>query len=374
MVLLTGCGKTENVPALIEQNDSAMVDYPVEVKELFTATYVEGYLREDMVKQFFKVSGDIEKVYVRIGDRVTKGQVLAKLDCRDMEEELELLKTIHQKQNELAKNQEKQFALQIEDEQSRMNELVCNGASNQEVMLKRIAIEEVRENAYYAKNSAKAEKQSREARIADLSQQIKEHYLYASQSGSITFCGMNLAKISVSAYEPFILISSNSCHIELKESVDINMVNHAKSMTAYVAGKPCKLICEKKIEMVAGKETQTGIFRIDEFQPEFLGTKVLVEIVHKSTKDALVIPEQALMKGVKGYYVYVKDNEQSVKCPVKIGMRQNGYVQITEGLKGNEVCYGYQTVTLSGRTQEEIVSRDELKEDCYGKPEQGIGK
>lgn len=53
--------------------------------------------------------------------------------------------------------------------------------------------------------------------------------------------------------------------------------------------------------------------------------------------NAIMIPEEAVMPGSQGKSVYIVDGEIAKMTPVKLGMRRNGKVQVTEGLQAGQV-------------------------------------
>lgn len=71
---------------------------------------------------------------------------------------------------------------------------------------------------------------------------------------------------------------------------------------------------------------------------ELLSPGMFVHLAQQisTVKDALVIPEQAVMTDVKGNYVYTIDDNHAVKTEVKLGARADGLAQVESGLKLNE--------------------------------------
>jgi membrane fusion protein, multidrug efflux system len=53
-------------------------------------------------------------------------------------------------------------------------------------------------------------------------------------------------------------------------------------------------------------------------------------------KNKILIPENALLKIEQGDFVYVMIEEKAKMIPVKIGMREDVNVEITEGIKEND--------------------------------------
>jgi membrane fusion protein (multidrug efflux system) len=62
------------------------------------------------------------------------------------------------------------------------------------------------------------------------------------------------------------------------------------------------------------------------------GAYVQIELRLKQTKDALMVPTQAVIPVLKGQTVLVRKNGLVASIPVKTGIRTATSVQITEGL------------------------------------------
>ena len=76
------------------------------------------------------------------------------------------------------------------------------------------------------------------------------------------------------------------------------------------------------------------------------------------TKGALVVPDQAVMADIKGYYVFKVVGNKVAQTYVKVGLRTGGNAQILSGLslKDQIVVEGQQklqdgsTITLTATT------------------------
>lgn len=67
----------------------------------------------------------------------------------------------------------------------------------------------------------------------------------------------------------------------------------------------------------------------DIFKPgEFVTARQTIGAI----KNAILVPEQSLIASLHGYAVYTVKNGKATEIPVKIGARNNGFVQITHGL------------------------------------------
>jgi membrane fusion protein (multidrug efflux system) len=65
-----------------------------------------------------------------------------------------------------------------------------------------------------------------------------------------------------------------------------------------------------------------------------LFAELVVEIA--SRPGALMVPEEAVMYGRDGTYVWRLEDEQAVRVPVELGIRQPGRVELTSGVRAGD--------------------------------------
>ena len=84
----------------------------------------------------------------------------------------------------------------------------------------------------------------------------------------------------------------------------------------------------RSIDVIADVSDETA------WQP---GASVKAEIILGEHPNAILIPEQSLVLRPAGEVVYVIQNNTAIQKVVKTGLRQDGKIEITEGLKPNEI-------------------------------------
>src|SRR5699024_3366187 len=86
VLLLTACGNNNKQAVPSEEINAIPVTLvPVEIKEVVRPVYASGLLATDNEARLsFKTAGIIRKIYVREGDRISKGQLLAELDVTEV--------------------------------------------------------------------------------------------------------------------------------------------------------------------------------------------------------------------------------------------------------------------------------------------------
>lgn len=66
------------------------------------------------------------------------------------------------------------------------------------------------------------------------------------------------------------------------------------------------------------------------------GSFVNVYVDMGKTDNALLVPTQAVTSVLKGHKVYVAKAGMAIEVPVKVGLRTDAFVQITEGLNAGD--------------------------------------
>ncbi|MCM8820742.1 MAG: efflux RND transporter periplasmic adaptor subunit [Candidatus Omnitrophica bacterium] len=85
------------------------------------------------------------------------------------------------------------------------------------------------------------------------------------------------------------------------------------------------------------------------------GMFVRVEIIVKTHKGAVVVPEKAVFTEEDKSYVLVVDGSIVKKREVKTGMAEDGYIEITEGLSGGEKVVVEGGIGLEDGTKVEVI-------------------
>lgn len=88
---------------------------------------------------------------------------------------------------------------------------------------------------------------------------------------------------------------------------------------------------------------------------QFVKAKLILEL----KKNAILVPEQALCLGQKGFYVFVVDQGNIVKkIDVTVGERIAGLVEVTSGLKAKEIVVTNGQINLKTGSEVEVKSID----------------
>lgn len=123
----------------------------------------------------------------------------------------------------------------------------------------------------------------------------------------------------------------------------------AQEIYAFAGGK------KYRVNQIRTDSENSSAFEFAEEDVQIdMGEDVYLVVVNHSRENALSVPVSAVNGEKGGYYVYVKQGEESVITPVSIGMSDGVYTEILSGLSENDEVqvtsartYGSQRSTLT---------------------------
>lgn len=285
---------------------------------------VQGTIESDNnISIPFQMGGIVTKIYVKEGDYVTKGKLIAEVDgsiyernIESLEINFEMAKTAYERQKRLWDQNigsEMQY-LQIKTQKESLEKQL-------EAMREQYKLTKI-----YAQISGTVDEIS-----------VKEGEMAAPGRPAVRLVKLSALKIEASLSEEFISSVSE------KDMVDIEIpaasVNFSQPITAV-----SKVIDPNNrtfnIEIKIPR-------KIDNVKPNMLA---VLTINDYTNKDALVVPLNAVQKTDKLEFVYIAEqndgNWVSKKQTVKTGKYYNNKTEILEGLKAGEkiIVEGYNQV------------------------------
>jgi len=339
LCMAAGCGKAaseEDNIIIVEQEEEEEEDFDLAVvtrRDLIQTVVVRSqYKAAHMELLSFHVDGElIHEVYVKEGDEVVRGQLLASLSAEGIEDEIEKLEyeiartqllldqVLAAKQAdidyaELEYSYTHQWYMEKEAHEERLAEIEESYAYE---------IEDYEDSLYIAN-----------LRLADLQAQLSTGKLYAGISGTVVYVMPDLqGSITEADKHIFTITNSDECFF---------VADYPEDAVYFEEGVPVTL--EVSMGTSAGtyevlpKFTADGglaFVLVDEESAQIqLGAKGMITIVLENRQDVLCVPPDALNSADDRYYVYVMDenNCQQVKW-VEIGLQNRDYVEIISGLE-----------------------------------------
>ena len=333
-----------------------------------------------------RATGEIIKMNVKVGDKVTKGQLIAKLDSRDIEKQIKQAKDqIYILNKELQLEQEtypfqRNINLeQIRDATSRMQTAL--GKYERELYLYRRGFSAKEEldtirtdydTAKAALNQAqlelkrydrehfliverlKLEIERQKSYLEELNVRLSYTEIYSPINGIVTQVTAEEGETLVSGLQVGNLITVlNPELLELwiyVDETDISKVSVGQSVEYTVDTYPEKTFIGKIDRINISPDIfenivyYRAIVNIDNKTAEFLKPEMTTQckIIIASKKDVLVVPNEAL-KWKDGHYIVYKiiNDETNLveEVPIKMGERGDVTTEVIEGLKeGDKVA------------------------------------
>ncbi|MFI5252146.1 MAG: efflux RND transporter periplasmic adaptor subunit [Bacteroidota bacterium] len=276
---------------------------------------------------FSRVTGNLDRVYVNIGDYVSENQILALIDTTEL-------------------------ALQVQQTGASYVNAKLTYERNVELEKENLVAKQDVDNAEAAMKVAKANYETAETHLeyahitAPFSGFITKRYLdpgvnlVANNSTLFTLMSLEEMKIIINVLEK-----------------DIPQIATGKSVDIEVDAYPGRKFEGKitRISEAVDLSTRTMAVEVDIQNREHLlkpGMFASATIVISDHPNAITVPTYALQKDDKGYFVYtVGDSLKAHRITVTIGIEQNNKTEILTGLTGNErlITTGQQFVRDGGQ-------------------------
>lgn len=297
---------------------------PLEVKAAKIQNIVESLSAtgtvnsETSVDLHFLSSGKLVYLGAKKGDLVKKGQVIANLDLRTVQKNLESeLRDYSLQRNSFDSTQE--------DNQNRTPEQALNDD------MKRI----LQNNQY------DLEKAIISVELQDLARE--QALLISPIDGIVTKADVQTAGVNVTTTTNFTVADPKSLTFKIDiDEADIGKVSVDQVTKVTLDAYPEKVF-DLKIKSIdfAAHETSTGgnVYTVDVALPENTDMKYRIgmngdaEIVTNEKKNVLAVPLSSI---VDDQYVYVKTNGKFKKTKVKTGLSNDTDIEITSGLENGE--------------------------------------
>ncbi|GAC42885.1 membrane-fusion protein [Paenibacillus popilliae ATCC 14706] len=317
--------KEEVLPTITPPTVSKKPEYEVVREELRAVATMTGKLMSDQEDiLFFTLDNKpIKNIYVKNGDSVKKGQVIAELDVDDL-------------QKELRKNR-----LQLRAEEVKMKETLRKKDEMDPVEF---------EEAQILFEQKKQE-------LADLQTDIDKATLTAPFTGTIVSLKAKKGAMS-KKYDPVVIVADTSRLTVAAQPSKDDLKRITPGMEAEVSINSVDGVIKGKVKALplpsndnegGGEGNQPEQDRIDKYMtievekmPKGVtrGTMLSVTVVTNKIKDAIVIPPSALRTIGSRTYVQVADENGKREVDVEVGMQTPTKIEIKAGLEPGQKVVG----------------------------------
>lgn len=380
-VSLAGCGEEPEAavsdelellePAGVEEAYEAVARRNLYDAKVYSGTvcpYTEEYSLEN--------SGLFDSYAALPGDQVKKGQVLIRTNTEELSERIE--------------NQEKQLEENEKNHQEylkEMNEALEKYRSDEkfwEQVIKNWEKEEPddeddeayqkwSEDAYYYESrhrNALIGRQKTEEGIKQNSElyEMDQEYgrlllsrLIQERNESTVLSGMKGVVMNVQFMEqdarmyanyPMVAVADPDRKVIKSDYISKTDINAAERLYAMIDGRVYEVEYEpmesEEYNRLAEKngKVYTTFYLPEEAADTELGKYVAIVLVREFREKVLTVPQEALMKGEDGSYVYLMKGGEKIYTPVRVGMQDGFYSEILNGLEeGDKVMVSREAKT-----------------------------
>lgn len=348
------------------KNSSKGKYFKVEKKEIVNAVYASGYIdSENSVIIKSEVSGYVEKIYVKEGDVVKKGDVLATIsnktlleNLKDIESQLSLYKEKLKEDSDFRK----QFLENIKIKEANYEHLknVYERRKNlyEKGLISKEQFEEITKNLQTAKDDyektlanykdsikdVEYQIKSLSARRSEIEKEIDKYYIKSPTDGTILRKFVNEGDYINSMMQTNQLFSIGSTQkletVLLVDEEYVPLIKEGMEVIVKLDSYPDNIFKGfiKTIEKQSDRNSRTVKVKalVEYNKPVLLNMTVEGNIILSKT-EGLFIPQKAYKNG----YVEVLENGEKRKVKVDVENKDyNGMLRVLDGLKENQiVCY-----------------------------------
>ncbi|MDE7325252.1 MAG: hypothetical protein K2N63_03075, partial [Lachnospiraceae bacterium] len=315
-----GCGDTkevgQEVPELLEPLDVAQENVYAQYRDVYTMKVMETVVLPRQEELGFPRAGILENVYVYVGKKVEKGDVLAELKDEAGEECERLMQQLEKLREDNAYNYRH---LEIDYEIARL--------SGQDTARLALKLKQTKELADF-------EEKYLEDLLLEAEKKRGNHQLIAPFSGTVTAIAgewENWDGMAISENTPFLVLADEDARFLQTDYIGKGEIESCHEYYVLVDGKRYELEyiprSEEELQVMTAKnEMKTSRYRILDAKSAWLGKNAFVCIVGEYRENVLSLPKNVLYKERRNYYVYVSDGDTLVKTPVEVGVQGNHYV------------------------------------------------
>jgi len=264
---------------------------------------------DDNIALSSEMPGTVTKIYVKPGDEVKTGQILAETDARAIQQSIQALQSNLDFVNELYEKQKKLWEQKI-------------GTEVQYLQIK-------------------AQKENLEKTLASLQEQLRMTKIISPIDGTVDAVDIKIGQMIAPGMPAIRVVNYN--HLKVKADVPENYISECKT------GNPVQIIAGNdtiysKISYVARTINNiTRTFNVEVYvgnNPKLHTNQMVVLKINNYTseKPVLSIPVSYIHKDTDGStFVYVVENNKAKKKIIKIGKISDGFVEIIQGLNDNDL-------------------------------------
>lgn len=324
-LLLNGCFQAEAAKEIAQKEEEKVIPIPVEVSLVETGSISSNYTTSAVLEakeEAFVVgraSGIIQEIMVEEGDYVEKGQVLAKLEPE-------------------------RYELNLRRAQADMD-----GIEKELAKIKKVYNQKLVSVDVFDKITAQYE--SAKATLALAQLDLKEATIIAPISGYIAERNAKVGNLTESFQRErmFHIVQQKELYgivyLPEKELAKVHKDQKARLLVAALDDAVVNAFVERISPVI---DPKTGTFKVtlrvpNEDKHLMPGMFTQVSLNYDTHNNATLLPRKAMLAMDDQVNVFVvDDNGVARKVAIKTGFQEGNFIEVTEGLSGNE------TVVITG--------------------------
>lgn len=285
-------------------------------------TYIEVQARVDADQNVFLSSGmpgTVTKINVKVGDKVSQGQVLAETDSRIIQQQMSDLQTNYELAKQVYEKQEELWKQKIGTEIQYLQ--------------------------------AKSNKESLEKKMAALEEQLRMSKIVSPIEGTVDGLNIKIGQTVAPGMNAITVV--NFSNLKVKADVAESYSSRIKTgdeVLIYFPDKNDSIVSKinyasRTINLLNRTFAVEALLNTkEELHPNMVAKLKIND--YTSQKPVLVLPVKFIQKSASANYVLVAENGKAVKKTVTIGKEYSGLAEITGGLKEGEelITKGYDLV------------------------------
>lgn len=318
-LFVSGCKKTNTeVPELVEPVNSGIDSMPVVITDVYELQVFQAEVIPDLLELTATEDGTIDKILVRVGDSVSKGDLLVSFNSGKTEQYNRLVEQLADMQESNAYNNK------IAEINIQISKLSGGDTSYQEMELKQ------------SKERQALEEKHLKSQIEAMLDSGTEIGVVAPCDGVVVSFGQNTAGGNFSEGAPLVVLADESKMYISTEYVEKKVIEDSHACYAIVG--------DKQYDLTLGYYTNVeGQKHMTRFEFENDGSKfgdyAYVYVVSNFKEKVTAVPVNSLYEEDGNKYVYVVQDNARIKTPVEVGISGAMYVEIISGVKEGENVY-----------------------------------
>lgn len=266
---------------------------------------------EESVSLASEMPGTITKINVKVGDAVSKGQILAETDARALQQSISDLQTNSELVNQLYEKQKNLWDQKIGTEVQFL--------------------------------SAKTQKESMEKKMAMLQEQIRMTKIISPINGTIDAIDIKLGQLTAPGMPAIRVINFNNLKIkaDLAESYSAKVHKGNDVIVTFPdTDDSLKSVINYSSRSINQLNRTFGVEILLDGKKEFHPNQIAILNIndYKSDKPVMAIPLSYVQKDLKGaYFVLIAENNKATKRFITLGKEYNGRAEVKTGLSETDL-------------------------------------